>query len=284
VLSRERAIAGGGLASAAVGVVLLADGADHWSWRAAAGAALLAATVVAGLLVAGRRHKRLLRQLDESVRELRAAVARERALALRSAALAAELTARAVHDPLTGLGNRALLSDRLTGALARSRRTGRPVGLLLLGLDAFQRVNDAHGHAAGDALLRVVAERLRVAVRIEDTVGRLGGDEFVVIVEDLRAARDVLVIAERIVDELEVSVPVGGLRVRTPASIGIALSHPDVEGPEDLLRIAGAAMRVAKRRGGGRYELHGASRSPTLTLRSVALTSSRSRVIRETDP
>ena len=254
-------IAGGGLALSALGVVLLAAGVDHWSWRAAAGAALLAATVVAGQLVAGRRHRRLLGQLDESRRELRAAVARERELAARSAALAAELTVRAVRDPLTGLGNRALLTDRLTAALARARRTGRPVGMLLLGLDGFQRINDVHGRTAGDDLLKVVAARLRAAVRTEDAVGRLGGDEFVVVAEDLRTARDVMVIAERILDELNASVPVGGLRVRTPASIGIALSHRDVEGPDDLLRIAGEAMRLAKRRGGGRYQLHGAAQT-----------------------
>ena len=258
MLSREKAIAGGGLALSAPGVVLLAAGVDHWSWRAAAGAALLTAIVVAGLLVAGRRNKRLLGRLDESLRELRAAVAREQALAVHNAALAAELIVRAVRDPLTGLGNRSLLNDQLTGALARARRTGRPVGLLRLGLDGFRRINDVHGHGAGDDLLRVVADRLRAAVRTEDAVGRLGGDEFVVVAEDLRTARDILVIAERIFDELNVSVPVGGLRVRTPASIGIALSHPGAECPDDLLRTAGEAMQLAKRRGGGRYQLHGA--------------------------
>ena len=248
-------IAGGGLAGSALGAVLLATGLDHWSWPQVTGAALLTATVAAGQFVAGRRNKRLAGQLDESAQALGAAAAREQALAMDNAAL----TARAIRDPLTGLGNRPLLQDRLTAALAQARRTGRPVGLLLLDLDGFQRVNDLHGHDAGDDLLKRVADRLRAAVRTEDTVGRLGGDEFVVIAEDLRTARDVLVIAERIVDELNRSVPIGGRRMRGPASIGIALSHPDIESPEDLLREAGEAMRAAKRRGGGRYQLHGAS-------------------------
>jgi len=258
-------IAGGGLALSALGVVLLASGLDHWSWRVATGAALLTALVLAGQLVAERCNRRLVAQLDESMRELREAVAREQALARESAALAAELTAemaeRAMHDPLTGLGNRSLLNDRLTAALARARRSGRPVGMLLLDLDGFQRVNEVHGHGAGDGLLKEVADRLRAAVRTEDAVARLGGDEFVVIAEDLRTARDVVVIAERIVEELDRSFLVAGRRVRTPASVGIALSHPDVEGPDDLLREAGGAMQAAKRRGGGRYQLHGAAPS-----------------------
>jgi diguanylate cyclase (GGDEF)-like protein len=254
-------IAGGALALSAPGVVLLAAGLDHWSWRAAAGAALLTAAVLAGQFVAGRRTGRLVRELDESMRALREAVAREQALAQESAALAAELTVQAVRDPITGLGNRSLLDDRLTGALARARRTGHPVGMLRLDLDGFQRVNEVHGHHAGDDLLKVVADRLRAAVRTEDTIARLSGDEFVVIAEDLRTARDLVAIAERIVAELDRSVPVGGRRVRTPASVGIALSRLDADGPAHLLREAGAAMQAAKRRGGGCYQLHGAAPS-----------------------
>ncbi|MFG1991363.1 diguanylate cyclase domain-containing protein [Actinoplanes sp. NPDC048988] len=180
-------------------------------------------------------------------------------LALASVALTAELTDRALHDPLTGLANRALLRERLTVALSRSRRSGRPVGALLLDLNGFKRVNDMHGHAAGDDLLKVVADRLRRCVRTEDVVGRLGGDEFVIIAEDLRSARDAMVIADRVVAALNETVPVGRRQLSTPASIGIALSHTDVKDPDELLRMADAAMYTAKRRGGGSYELHGAT-------------------------
>lgn len=179
-------------------------------------------------------------------------------LALDSAALTAELTNRALHDALTGLGNRALLRDRMAGALARSRRHGRPVGALLLDLNGFKQVNDVHGHDAGDDLLKVVADRLRACVRTEDTVCRLGGDEFVVIAEDLHSAADAVVIAERIVAALDEVVPVGRHLVRTPASIGIALSHVDVVSPDQLLRLADAAMYRAKAAGAGGYHLHGA--------------------------
>jgi diguanylate cyclase (GGDEF)-like protein len=198
-------------------------------------------------------HGALPAEVFQSLQALRTQVS----LALVSAALTTELTERALHDPLTGLANRALLRDRLTVALARSRRSGRPVGALLLDLTGFKQVNDVHGHAAGDDLLKVVADRLRGCVRTEDVVGRLGGDEFVVIAEDLRSARDAMVIAERIVAALDATVPVGRREVSTPASIGIALSHADITDPDELLRMADAAMYAAKRRGGGTYEMHG---------------------------
>ena len=178
-------------------------------------------------------------------------------LALDSVAQSAELTRRAMHDGLTGLGNRGLLHDRLTAALARSRRTGRPVAALLLDLNGFKHVNDAHGHEVGDRLLEVVADRLRQSVRVEDTVGRFGGDEFVVLAEDLHSARDALVIADRIIAAMNEPVIVGRARIRVPAGIGIALSHSETSGPDELLRLADTAMNTAKTRGGG-YHLHGA--------------------------
>jgi diguanylate cyclase (GGDEF)-like protein len=187
------------------------------------------------------------------------AVRAQGSLALEGEALGAELAHRATRDALTGLGNRGLLRDRLTGALARARRSGRPVGVMLLDLQGFRQVNEVHGHDAGDELLRVVADRLRVGVRAEDTIGRLGGDQFAVIAEDLRTAQDIVIIAERMVVELGRSVPVAGRVLRAPASVGIALSHPDTESPDQLLREAEAAMSAAKRRGGGRYQLHGAT-------------------------
>ncbi|WP_436527766.1 diguanylate cyclase domain-containing protein [Actinoplanes sp. HUAS TT8] len=176
-------------------------------------------------------------------------------LAMESVALTAELTRRAMYDMLTGLGNRALLRDRLTGAIARARRTARPVGVLLLDLNGFKTVNDTYGHDAGDTLLRVVADRLRTCVRTEDTVVRLGGDEFVVVAEDLREPGDVVVVAERIIEALNEPVTVDGHLLRTAASVGIALSAPG-NGPDDVLREADAAMYVAKRQGGGRYHAH----------------------------
>ncbi|BCJ41592.1 hypothetical protein GCM10010168_54100 [Actinoplanes ianthinogenes] len=176
-------------------------------------------------------------------------------LALVGLALTAELTTQAMHDGLTGLGNRTMLKDRLTAAIARSQRHGRPVGVLLLDLNGFKPVNDTYGHDAGDALLKVVADRLRTCVRTEDTVARLGGDEFVIVAEDLRAVADALVIADRVVAALNETVLVGEHPLSTPASIGIALSVAG-QSPDDVLRNADAAMYVAKRAGGGRYHVH----------------------------
>ncbi|GAB2615976.1 hypothetical protein Aab01nite_28600 [Paractinoplanes abujensis] len=186
--------------------------------------------------------------------------------ALAGVALTAELSDQALSDPLTGLGNRAMLRERLGAALARARRSGRPAGVLLLDLNGFKQVNDRYGHHVGDELLQAVAARLHECVRAEDVVGRLGGDEFVVITEDLTSARDAVVVAERIVASLDAVIPIGPHRLRTPASVGIALSHSEVTGPDELLRLADAAMYRAKRRGGGGHHLHGVPEAePALT-------------------
>ncbi|GAA4927640.1 GGDEF domain-containing protein [Actinoplanes utahensis] len=177
-------------------------------------------------------------------------------LALDSVALTEELTRRAMHDMLTGLGNRALLWDRLTTALARARRSGRPIGVLLLDLNGFKPINDTYGHDAGDLVLKVVAERLRTCVRTEDTVARLGGDEFVILAEDLADVDGAQVVADRVVQALNEPMTVDGHELRTPASIGIALSDGR-GGPDDVLREADTAMYVAKRRGGGSHHVHG---------------------------
>ncbi|MDI6104832.1 GGDEF domain-containing protein [Actinoplanes sp. NEAU-A12] len=176
-------------------------------------------------------------------------------LALGSVALTEELTRRATHDMLTGLGNRALLRDRLTAALARARRNGRPTGVLLLDLNGFKPINDTYGHDAGDLVLQEVAQRLRDCMRTEDTVARLGGDEFVILAEDLLDVSGALTVADRVVQALNEPMTVNGHELRTPASIGIALSYGH-SGPDDVLRHADTAMYVAKRRGGGCYHVH----------------------------
>jgi diguanylate cyclase (GGDEF)-like protein len=182
------------------------------------------------------------------------------ALALETAALTAELTEQATHDPLTGLANRKLIRDRLEHALDRGRRNGVRVGVLLLDLNGFKQINDERGHEAGDHVLRAVAQRLASCVRTADassrtgrhrdvtvTAGRLGGDEFVMLVEDLTDETVATRVAERITTALAQPVVVGEHRFRVRASIGIALSGPSAEGPDQLLRIADAAMYESKR-------------------------------------
>jgi diguanylate cyclase (GGDEF)-like protein len=164
-----------------------------------------------------------------------------------------------LHDGLTGLPNRVLLSDRLDHALHRaSRDPSYLFAVLFLDLDRFKIVNDSLGHHAGDELLIAVARRLESAVRPEDTVARLGGDEFVIFLESLAHEGDVDAIAGRIQHLLAAPVNVGGYEVFTSASMGIVLSsHLSSRNarPEYLLRNADMAMYRAKAAGRATHAL-----------------------------
>lgn len=162
----------------------------------------------------------------------------------------------ALHDVLTGLPNRALFLDRLNLALSRrARHREQNCGVLFLDLDRFKEVNDTLGHAAGDHLLRTVAERLRTALRPEDTAARLGGDEFGVLVEGISAASDLNLVANRILQQMKRPFDVFGHAVDAGASIGVALAGPDHVAPELLIRDADFAMYRAKQDGGGKFEV-----------------------------
>ncbi len=167
----------------------------------------------------------------------------------------AELAHQALHDPLTGLANRALLLDQLARILARRQRVAQAVALLFLDLDRFKVVNDSLGHIAGDQLLVQTAKRLASALRPTDTVARLGGDEFVVLIDDFTDPRDPIVLAERIHQVLKAPVLVDGNEVFTTVSIGIAVANAPDDTAEGLLRDADAAMYLAKARGRDRYEI-----------------------------
>jgi len=162
---------------------------------------------------------------------------------------------RAMHDPLTGLPNRALALDRLEGALARRRRDGRAVAVLLADLDQFKLVNDSMGHEAGDDLLVALAPRLHDAVRPSDTVARLGGDEFLVVCEQLDGAHEAIRVAERVAQAINQPIVLAAGEHFITASIGIAVADRADADPASLLRDADAAMYRAKERGRGRYEL-----------------------------
>ncbi len=156
----------------------------------------------------------------------------------------AELSRLAVTDPLTGLGNRTLLFDRLELALADARRTGALVGILFCDLDGFKRVNDRFGHAAGDRLLRDVADHLRGAVREGDTVARIAGDEFVVICPGLAAPEDL----DALVERLSATSPADALpdgRRAPRLSVGAAVARGG-EPAADVIRRADVAMYGVK--------------------------------------
>ncbi len=168
-----------------------------------------------------------------------------------------EMQHHAMHDALTGLPNRALFLDHVNLALSRrARHPERTCGVLSLNLDRFREVNDALGHAAGDALLKEVAERLRHALRPEDSAARLGGDEFAALVEDIAAPDDLEHVAGRILHEMARPFEIFGHAVVSGASIGVAVAAEYTE-PEFLVRVACQAMYCAKHAGGGRYELFG---------------------------
>ncbi len=167
---------------------------------------------------------------------------------------AGELARMALHDPLTGLANRALMQDRLEHALA-DRRVRRHA-VLLLDLDDFKAVNDECGHEAGDAVLTAVARRLESSVRPADTVARLGGDEFVVLMEDVEGRRDVVHVAERLLGALQEPVAFGDERFTVGGSVGVTLTDAaDRRGMDALLRDADLAMYVAKAGGKNRVRV-----------------------------
>ena len=162
----------------------------------------------------------------------------------------------AFHDGLTGLPNRALFMDRLTRAIAIARRRKEYLfAVLFLDLDRFKVVNDSLGHIVGDKLLVALGERLVTCLRPGDTVARLGGDEFVVLLEDMVAAENAVMIAGRIDQELKTPFILAGHEVFASGSIGIALSASSYEKAEQVLRDADTAMYQAKTRGRAQYAL-----------------------------
>ncbi|MDA0164055.1 EAL domain-containing protein [Solirubrobacter ginsenosidimutans] len=183
------------------------------------------------------------------------AVANVLASALERAHAEAEVRSRALHDPLTGLANRAFLDAHIPQALAAAEREGEEVALLLMDLDRFKVVNDTLGHGAGDELLRVVAQRLRENVRGGDVVARFGGDEFVVACDRASSVLTVAALAERLIRELERPILVGGRELFVSASVGIVVADAHHANADSLLRDADVAMYRAKESGGGRYEI-----------------------------
>lgn len=161
----------------------------------------------------------------------------------------------ALHDALTGLPNRALLSDRLAQAVRFASRANTRFGVLFLDLDRFKYVNDTVGHDAGDQLLRVVANRLRSRVRSSDTVARQGGDEFIVMLPDVRSQADIERIAANLLAEIVKPIPVFGNDYVVTASIGISIYPEHGTDAQSLLRNADAAMYRAKELGKNAYRV-----------------------------
>ncbi|MEK9802405.1 MAG: diguanylate cyclase, partial [Curvibacter sp.] len=159
----------------------------------------------------------------------------------------------AFHDPLTGLPNRVLLEDRLEQAIAQAERNHSGVALVFMDLDNFKKINDSLGHAAGDALLREVAARLKGCVRDTDTISRQGGDEFVLILGGLHGAESSLPVLTKIMETLQEPYACEGNELATSASLGVALYPQDGASFDILRKKADMAMYRAKEAGRNTY-------------------------------
>jgi diguanylate cyclase (GGDEF)-like protein/PAS domain S-box-containing protein len=190
------------------------------------------------------------------------------------------LVEQATHDSLTGLPNRNLLIDRLAQSLALAERTGRRTGLIFVDLDNFKAINDTGGHAAGDAVLCQIAQRLLSAVRPMDSVSRIGGDEFVVLLPGLHTSADAIKIADRIQRAADSPIALDHGSVPVTASIGVSICDPSSSGrldPDSLLRNADSAMYHAKSLGGSRTELFDEASTPAVEAADRELWISRIR-------
>jgi diguanylate cyclase (GGDEF)-like protein len=186
-----------------------------------------------------------LQQLELDIFDNRSALAQARAELAGTKAGERRARYLAAHDSLTGLLNRAHFMERLENTLSTS--SGHIATVLYLDLDGFKPVNDLHGHATGDELLRIVATRLSRVVRTEDVVGRLGGDEFACLLDGLNDREQLRQLATKVFDAVAAPCKIGPLRLVVRPSIGIAVSPHDGTTATALLHMADAAMYLAKR-------------------------------------
>lgn len=233
------------LVNGAMTIALTAPNARHGLTYALGQSAALAAKVQAVFVELAIVNRALEDEIrDRSMVDLQFAAAEEQGLSSRHAAL---------HDVLTGLPNRALFTDRLDHGLAQARRQGWSLAVMFVDLDDFKTINDTHGHEAGDAVLRTIAQRLTDNARGEDTVSRHGGDEFLYLMTGVRDAANIAKVAQKIVQAVQapcdISLRDSAFSARVKASIGIATFPKDGTTAQELISSADAAMFRAKQAG-----------------------------------
>jgi diguanylate cyclase (GGDEF)-like protein len=213
--------------------------------------------------------------LQTQLAEVRAAISADRAallvatnerlvMAVLEAQIAAEtatsnfgeLARASQRDALTDTPNRTLMLDRMESAIAMAQRHGTQAAIFFIDLDNFKHINDTLGHAAGDAVLQLVAKRLASAVRDSDAVSRHGGDEFLVLLMEVSSVSDIAAIAQNMLLAIGAPAAIAHQELSLSASLGIAVYPNDSEDPATLIALADAAMYQSKRRGGGQYTFH----------------------------
>ncbi len=180
-----------------------------------------------------------------------------------SAAITQEKLAQ--YDPLTGLGNRRLLTQRISAALANARRNKNAMAVVYLDLDGFKHINDASGHSAGDVLLKIVARRLESVVREEDTVARVGGDEFMIALWQVANASDAAIVTAKLVELVSQPYVIEERRVTVTTSAGVGIYPGHGEDADSLMKSADAALYEAKRAGKNTFRI---SQQTALSMRS----------------
>lgn len=229
--------------STARSVVLLAAHAQ----RLAAHLAALRAELPQAL--AGTRQAAVLRAANEHLVLVALQAQTRAALSLSELQALTELSQR---DALTRIPNRALMQDRLAQAIAHAARNGASLALFYIDIDGFKQINDLHGHAAGDSVLKAVATRLAACVRQSDTVCRHGGDEFLVLLPELAQPQDALALAHKVMAALMLPCSLGSVFWPLSVSLGLAIYPSDARSAEALTAFADRAMYRAKALGGGR--------------------------------
>jgi diguanylate cyclase (GGDEF)-like protein len=201
----------------------------------------LTTALLAGMGVLPLLYATLLREVEQANREL--------------AALVEKASHAASHDPLTGLANRRVFFDRLEHTIEIARRHGTLVGVVFIDLDGFKNVNDTYGHAAGDELLRQIAQRLDTTLRRADTVARYGGDEFVVLLEDLKTEKDLKSAVRRAASVFNKTYLLSGEQYRAHGSVGVSMFPRDGEDAQTLVQRADRAMYEAKKLGEHQFDV-----------------------------
>jgi two-component system cell cycle response regulator len=180
------------------------------------------------------------------------------------------LESLALQDPLTGLANRRLLAERLSMALGHARRNNTTMAVVYLDLDRFGEINNTMGHAAGDALLQMVAGRLVATVREEDTVARLGGDEFIIGLWHLSGTDDAANVASKVIEAVSRPYRIEDQAVHVTTSAGIGIYPVHGEDADTLMKSADLALYEAKRAGKNAYRI--SVRTELSVMRAVGMT------------